>query len=612
MASLCDPSQHESESGSAMSATKQTNATWDAAASQAQAGRARSPIASSWMFRAALVLYAIFLLARAWHARHSQAEHLDWAFEGSADFVLWIKDLAWREIAGFVAFLTLGLLAPPAFEEQTVGATRATTWKVRAIWWAGGLLFIAFCIGIAWEQRPHLGGLLLPFIGYLLGLRLSAAWLRGVRPLAVAAAQAAAAAVVLIVAALGCASLALSDAPLDFEPVHMTDADKQQLAQFIRDTRPPEGEARQLQLSETEIDGLLNTALGRGMADRKARVNFTPSRIDAEASLILPRRLAEQKYLNLRLSGVVTVEDGVLDLDFEQLQLGRLSVPRAALWLFSPVVRGLLLDDPQVRRIVGALIAFQPNDGQITAVFQPGALGRQVVPSLAQMLWERPDVARQTEIYIRHLVEAFDAMPAYEDRFGLLMQSAFALAAQRSADHDPVLENRAAIFALAILLGHDELEHFVGELLDPPLRAQAARMVDMVMLRGRTDWPRHFLVSAALALLSNEATSDRIGVLKEQLDAQDGGSGFSFGDLLADRAGTRFGLAATRNEASARAMQARIASGFEVAEFFPPADGLPEDLPDAEFQARFGGVGGRGYQTVVDEIERRLSRLPAM
>ena len=135
-------------------------------------------------------------------------------------------------------------------------------------------------------------------------------------------------------------------------------------------------------------------------------------------------------------------------------------------------------------------------------------------------------------------------------------------------------------------------------------------MVGTVALRGRRDWTRHFWVSAALVLLSNEATSDRIGLLKEQLDSQDGGSGFSFADMLANAAGTRFAIAAIRDQSSARAMQARLARGFDLDAFFPPADGLPENIPAAEFQKRYGGVSGPRYQAIVDEINRRLDTLP--
>jgi hypothetical protein len=208
------------------------------------------------------------------------------------------------------------------------------------------------------------------------------------------------------------------------------------------------------------------------------------------------------------------------------------------------------------------------------------------------------------------LVEVYERLPAEADRFGLLLQAAFTMAAKRSTVQDPLLENRAAIFALAILLGHMDLEPFVGELLDPDLQRQASRIIGTVTLRERRDWTRHFWVSAALVLLSNEATSDRIGLLKEQLDSQDGGSGFSFADMLANFAGTRFAAAAMRDQSSARAIQSRLANGFELDAFFPPADGLPENISAAEFQNRYGGVGGPRYRALVGEINRRLDLLP--
>jgi hypothetical protein len=76
---------------------------------------------------------------------------------------------------------------------------------------------------------------------------------------------------------------------------------------------------------------------------------------------------------------------------------------------------------------------------------------------------------------------------------------------------------------------------------------------------------------------------------------------------MADRAGTRFAERATRGEASARAVQERVAAGFRVDDFFPSAADLPEGIPDAELQSRYGGVGGDTYRTLDTEIDRRLS-----
>ena len=105
--------------------------------------------------------------------------------------------------------------------------------------------------------------------------------------------------------------------------------------------------------------------------------------------------------------------------------------------------------------------------------------------------------------------------------------------------------------------------------------------------------------------------SDAAGLLKEELDASRGGSGFSFADLLADRAGTTFALRATSDKVSARAMQDRLARGFLIEEFFPPAADLPEGIPDAELQSRYGGVGGQAYNRLIEEIEQRIATCAA-
>jgi len=98
-----------------------------------------------------------------------------------------------------------------------------------------------------------------------------------------------------------------------------------------------------------------------------------------------------------------------------------------------------------------------------------------------------------------------------------------------------------------------------------------------------------------------------VGLWKELADARRGGSGFSFNDLAADRAGTRFGELAV---ADAKRLQQRVAAGMSDADLLPPVSDLPEHLPEAEFVARYGGVGGSGYQRMLATIESRLDAMP--
>jgi hypothetical protein len=125
-------------------------------------------------------------------------------------------------------------------------------------------------------------------------------------------------------------------------------------------------------------------------------------------------------------------------------------------------------------------------------------------------------------------------------------------------------------------------------------------------LRGREDWPRHFCLSAALAVLEHPLVSDAGGLMKEQMDALSRGSGFSFGDLAADRAGVRFAEAATSSEDAARAVRARLVAGATVDDIFPPVADLPENLTVEQFRLKYEGVGSPRYRQALRDLETRL------
>lgn len=100
--------------------------------------------------------------------------------------------------------------------------------------------------------------------------------------------------------------------------------------------------------------------------------------------------------------------------------------------------------------------------------------------------------------------------------------------------------------------------------------------------------------------------ADAVGLWKELDDTRRGGSGFSFADLAADRAGTRLGEAAVGD---ARRLQAALADADEP-DFMPDVAALPEFLSAREFVARYGGVGAPAYERQTAEIESRIDALP--
>jgi hypothetical protein len=236
---------------------------------------------------------------------------------------------------------------------------------------------------------------------------------------------------------------------------------------------------------------------------------------------------------------------------------------------------------------------------------------------LAGLVWAywpgvSSELSRATEARLRQMVDGSPGLPSGEERFGTLLQAAFAPLPSASAPPTAVGNNRAAILALGIAVGHERLARYAGLKRENECVRAATALRTGTTLRGRDDWARHYCLSAALAVVENSFLSDAGGLMKEQLDALTQGTGFSFGDLAADRAGVLFAQAATASESAALAMQKRLQNGYLADDFFPPASDLPENLTVEEFRRDYGGVGTQRYRQTVREIEARLDRCAAL
>lgn len=163
------------------------------------------------------------------------------------------------------------------------------------------------------------------------------------------------------------------------------------------------------------------------------------------------------------------------------------------------------------------------------------------------------------------------------------------------------LQGRATLLVLASHLAGKDLTALVPAARNWP----RVRWVN-ITLAGRHDLAQHFVVSAALAAWAGEPVADAIGIYKELQDARDG-SGFSFIDLSADRAGTRFGEAVIKNP---QHLTTAMKNEFVEAQLLPDVADLPEDLHGPEFSRRFGNHQSAEFKAMQREIERRLDALP--
>jgi hypothetical protein len=125
-------------------------------------------------------------------------------------------------------------------------------------------------------------------------------------------------------------------------------------------------------------------------------------------------------------------------------------------------------------------------------------------------------------------------------------------------------------------------------------------------MHGRHDLCQHFAVSAALTAVGGAKAAEAAGLLKELLDAEPGGSGFSFADLAADYSGVAF--ASRLIDKPARL--AGVAKGCRIADICLAPKGLAEDLSRQDFEKKYGDTKDKRFLTEVQALRKKIAALP--
>jgi len=193
--------------------------------------------------------------------------------------------------------------------------------------------------------------------------------------------------------------------------------------------------------------------------------------------------------------------------------------------------------------------------------------------------------------------------PGWRLSLAELLQGAFTLARQRSTPESAVTENRLAILAV---------NDYVNKAANPlALNSRSGNhRYYPAYLYKRNDLAQHFIASAALAASIDGRVAQVLGEEKELSDSQHGGSGFSFADLAADKAGTRFGETAVASQQSALKLQHTLANTLDYRDFMPDPTGLPEAMGQQEFQSRYQSVRSQAYQELTRQIDAQIAALP--
>lgn len=380
----------------------------------------------------------------------------------------------------------------------------------------------------------------------------------------------------------------LDSRPLVPEGRALTSAERAWAKGWLREAKPRgmrDGERATLTLSQAQAD-VLGLYLLERFGEGRIAVRMEPGRARLAASLGLPWD-PRGSFLNLELA--VREQGGRPEIE-------------AARVAGLPLPRGLTQD--LAGRALGAIdgagmleeLEIQPDVARLTYRWR-----RDAVNDLGSSLLAADE--RAAALHYQARLAALGGPTPQRLALADLLTDLLGEAHRRSGQSDPTAENRALILALAAYVNRRAILPAQEDAGAPSTRP---RFFHPVVLRGRRDLAQHFVTSAALTAQGGDALSDLVGLYKEVSDA-DGGSGFSFPDLTADRAGTLFAELAVGDEAGARALQTAARHGLSEEDFMPPIDDLPEGLAKETFVALYGDTRGPGYTRVSDEIERRIA-----
>ena len=125
-------------------------------------------------------------------------------------------------------------------------------------------------------------------------------------------------------------------------------------------------------------------------------------------------------------------------------------------------------------------------------------------------------------------------------------------------------------------------------------------------MHKRHNATRHFTISSALVVLTGPPGAEAACLDKEIVDSRSG-EGFSFADLCADMAGVMFATHVMEGDI----LLENIATHFQIEDYVPKLEGLPDDLPWDTFVKQYGQAGSQSFQRQRADLFHRILALPA-
>lgn len=385
---------------------------------------------------------------------------------------------------------------------------------------------------------------------------------------------------------------AIDDTPLLKIHQGLNRDDIQRAKQLLHVTASERDQIKTVSLDQKDLNIAISYLLNH-FVENTTHIEILNDRISAQIAVFVPHTPLG-RYLDFSFS----VRQAGDEIRIKSFKIGEISIP-----------------DPAANILIPALVRYTPLNQYWLVVSQyvknvhisPQALEisylGSIVDDAKQLVLKKHRDYPNLHVYqqqINDIVARHD--PNWRLSLIELLQPLFLSAYENTPEDNAIQENRAIIIAVGSYIYKNDLRHYL------PLGLVYSKEYPVYAYK-RTDIPQHFIGSALLASVDSSLLGEQIGIDKELGDAQKG-SGFSFIDLTADRAGTRFGKKAIHSRSQARELQRVMSSTRDYSAIIPDVTDLPEHMDEKEFSGKFGEVDSSSYSELIKEIDKRINLLP--
>jgi len=403
----------------------------------------------------------------------------------------------------------------------------------------------------------------------------------------------------LAVVAIGVmTAFSLQEFPLVSKSKTLTAYEITRVKSFINKNNPlnfKEGQKKTTDITEQDINLLANYVLNKLDSGARAKIKLFNSSAYITSTIKFPGNPLGE-YMNIS-TAIIQQENSII---IKSMEIGDITVPKfISDLLLEKTHQKLQKQFPEYRIALNSLTGFRFSKKQasLSYIWKPEMMS-QIQNRMAALIPKK--LRQRIFIYTQQLQKTSPTIQQENPSLSALLRPMFDFAIKRSENNNPVEENRALFIVLGAYMMDKNIPQLLGNKSIGELEKKTFYLLE------RNDLSQHLLVSAAITALSDQKFAQSIGLEKEIKDS-DGGSGFSFSDLAADRAGVALANRAFRSIREARLMQQRLAKVNNERDYMPDINNLPVELINMDFKITYSNTNSAAYKNIIQIIDRRIA-----